>query len=74
MIRSTVPQKPIVVIAETGRIHEPAPEAKRPVGSRVVNDLAAFGAEADLIVADRLTEEAADVADKVSTRDLSELD
>jgi len=38
--------------------------------SRVVNDLAAFKAEAEIILANRLTDEIHDVADKVFTRDL----
>ena len=39
-------------------------------GSRVVNNLEAFKSEADIIVANRVTDEIADVADKVFTRDL----
>jgi UDPglucose 6-dehydrogenase len=39
-------------------------------GSRVVNDLDAFKAEADVIVANRLDPDIADVRDKVFTRDL----
>ncbi|MCA0964718.1 nucleotide sugar dehydrogenase [Salipiger bermudensis] len=51
-------------------VHEPVLDELDFFRSRVVNDLEAFKAEADLIVANRLTEDLADVADKVFTRDL----
>ena len=48
------------------------PELKEPdfFRSRVVNDLDAFKAEADLIIANRLTDDIRDVEDRVFTRDL----
>lgn len=51
-------------------VYEPALEALDFFKSRVVRDLAAFKAEADVIVANRLTNEIRDVQDKVYTRDL----
>jgi UDPglucose 6-dehydrogenase len=51
-------------------VYEPIMTEELFFGSRVVRDLEAFKAEADLIVVNRLTEEIADVADKVFTRDL----
>lgn len=51
-------------------VFEPVLEDETFFGSRVVRDLDAFKAEADVIVANRLTDELADVHDKVFTRDL----
>lgn len=51
-------------------VYEPAMRESRFFGSEVVRDLADFKARAQLIVANRLTPELGDVADKVYTRDL----
>ncbi|MCL4120954.1 UNVERIFIED_CONTAM: hypothetical protein GTU68_066994 [Idotea baltica] len=51
-------------------VYEPAMQEERFFGSRVVNDLAAFKDEADMIVANRFTDSLKDVADRVFTRDL----
>jgi UDPglucose 6-dehydrogenase len=50
-------------------VYEPALTDPEFFYSRVVNDLAAFKAEADVIVANRLTEDIRDVVGKVYTRD-----
>ena len=51
-------------------VYEPVLEAEEFFHSRVIRDLDAFKAEADLILANRLTADIEDVADKVFTRDL----
>lgn len=51
-------------------VHEPVLDDAEFFHSRVVNDLAAFKQEADVIVANRVTTELADVADRVYSRDL----
>jgi len=55
-------------------VYEPVLEDEAFFGSRVIRDLDASKAESDLIVANRLTDDIADVSDEVFTRDLSELD
>jgi UDPglucose 6-dehydrogenase len=51
-------------------VYEPALKEKIFFNSRVVNDLARFKQEADLIVANRITGSLGDVKDKVYSRDL----
>ena len=51
-------------------VFEPALEASEFFGSEVLRDLDALKARADLILSNRLSEDLADVADKVFTRDL----
>ena len=51
-------------------VHEPVLTEPEFFKSRVVNDLAAFKREADVIVANRQTAVLEDVADKIYTRDL----
>jgi UDPglucose 6-dehydrogenase len=51
-------------------VYEPALKEKEFFHSRVVNDLALFKQEADVIVANRITDDISDAADKVYSRDL----
>ena len=51
-------------------VYEPALHESMFFNSRVVNDLTQFKAEADVIVANRMTDDIQDVADKVYSRDL----
>ncbi len=51
-------------------VYEPIMDEDLFFGSRVVRDLAAFKAEADVIVVNRLTDEIADVSERIFTRDL----
>lgn len=55
-------------------IYEPLLDTPQFFRSRVVKDLAAFKAEADLIVTNRQSSALLDVPDKIFTRDLSGLD
>ena len=51
-------------------VYEPVLEQDEFFNSRVINDLEQFKASSDVIVANRITDDIADVADKVYTRDL----
>jgi UDPglucose 6-dehydrogenase len=51
-------------------VHEPALKEFTFYNSRVVNDLAQFKLEADVIVANRITDDISDMAGKVYSRDL----
>ena len=51
-------------------VFEPALKEEKFFNSRVITNLAQFKAEADVIVANRMTDDISDVADKVYTRDL----
>ena len=51
-------------------VYEPALKEQEFFRSRVVNDLAQFKKESDVIVANRITDDIRDVADKIYSRDL----
>lgn len=51
-------------------VYEPVLEEESFFGSQVERDIEAFKAKADIIVANRATDELQDVADKIFTRDL----
>lgn len=51
-------------------VYEPVLKEPEFFRSKVVNDLAAFKAQADVIVANRITDEILDVKDKIYSRDL----
>ena len=51
-------------------VYEPTLPDAEFVGNEVTRDLAAFKSRADVIVANRWSDELADVRDKVYTRDL----
>ena len=51
-------------------VYEPALKESEFFHSRVVNNLVQFKKESDVIVANRITDDIRDVADKVYSRDL----
>jgi hypothetical protein len=51
-------------------VYEPALNESTFFGSRVINDMQQFKHEAEVIVANRLTDDLNDVADKIYSRDL----
>jgi UDPglucose 6-dehydrogenase len=51
-------------------VYEPALKETEFFHSRVVNDLAQFKKESDIIVANRITDDIRDVSDKIYSRDL----
>ncbi len=51
-------------------VYEPVLTEPEFFHSRVINDLAAFKREADVVIANRITDDICDVADKVYSRDL----
>jgi UDPglucose 6-dehydrogenase len=55
-------------------VYEPALKESEFFHSRVVNDLAQFKKESDIIVANRITDDIRDVADKIYSRDLFGMD
>ena len=55
-------------------VYEPTLDAPEFFGSEVTHDLAKFKAECDVIVANRWSDDLADVADKIYTRDLFKRD
>ena len=55
-------------------VYEPSLDAPEFFGSELTHDLEAFKAGCDVIVANRWSDELADVGDKVYTRDLFKRD
>ena len=55
-------------------VFEPSLDADELIDSEMTHDLEAFKAACDVIVANRWSDELADVADKVYTRDLFKRD